>query len=442
MFACIFSPGIDPGRYALFIDFASRFSPLVEETTPDSATLDLRGTELLNGPFPKLPERMVRLARQDGITVRTAIAGNPDAAFHAAHGFTESVFIPSGAEGESLRNLPIEILAAALASAPQERFHEILTTLQSWGVRTFGQLAALPAAGISERLGPEGARLQKLAMGSSFRSIVVRQPEPIFRRRLTPESPIRLETDLLFALFELLAEIHQDLKDRNLAISGLRIDMRLANKSDYERSFDFPSPLQDFKTLKKIIELEMSGSPPPAPVSSLELLAKPGRFRRMQSGLFHPNAPEPEKMQMALARIARMMKSAGRDHAGSPEIEDSHHPDPFRMKPFFPGSAPRKKETRATPSQPVLRKMRPPLDATVWMEQNRPVRLKAAGSGIRPGIAGQIVVAAGPWKSSGEWWTKAKWQREEWDLELHDGTVCRIFLDRRRNLWFVDAIYD
>lgn len=438
MFACIFSPGIDPARYALLIDFANRFSPLVEETTPDSATLDLHGTERVNGPFPNLPERIVRLAHQDGMTVRTAIAGNPDAAFHAAHGFTASVFIPPGTEGESLRNLPIEILSPPLASTPQERFHEILTTLHSWGVRTFGQLAALPAAGISERLGPEGARIQNLAMGSSFRSIVVRQPEPVFRRRRTLESPLRLETDLLFALFELLTEIHRDLKQRNLAVSGLRIDMRLSDKSDYERSLDFPSPIQDFKTLKKIIELEMSGSPPPAPVSSLELLATPGRFRGIQSGLFHPNAPEPEKMQLVLARITKM---AGRDHVGSPEIDDSHHPDPCRMKAFS-GSASRKKENGAPPPLPALRRLRPPLNATVWMERNRPIRLKASGSGIRPGIAGQIVVAAGPWKSSGEWWTNTKWQREEWDLELRDGTACRIFLDRRRNLWFVDAIYD
>ena len=60
---------------------------------------------------------------------------------------------------------------------------------------------------------------------------------------------------------------------------------------------------------------------------------------------------------------------------------------------------------------------------------------------------GEVVQAAGPWRSSGAWWSafakaSAGWDRDEWDAELADGSVCRLFHDRRSGVWFVDGIFD
>jgi protein ImuB len=54
---------------------------------------------------------------------------------------------------------------------------------------------------------------------------------------------------------------------------------------------------------------------------------------------------------------------------------------------------------------------------------------------------GAIVQAAGPWRSSGNWWG-ASWNRDEWDVALATGIVCRIFRDRVTERWFLEAIYD
>ena len=102
MFCCIYAIDKDNSDYQALVAFASRFSPLVEETGGDSVVLDLEGTELLNGPFTDFPGRITRLAEREGMAVRAAVAANPDAAFHAAHGLPESVFIEPGKEAEYL----------------------------------------------------------------------------------------------------------------------------------------------------------------------------------------------------------------------------------------------------------------------------------------------------------------------------------------------------
>jgi protein ImuB len=54
----------------------------------------------------------------------------------------------------------------------------------------------------------------------------------------------------------------------------------------------------------------------------------------------------------------------------------------------------------------------------------------------------RVVAGAGPWRVSGEWWDAHGWARDEWDLLLHDGTLCRLAHDRVTGAWMLDGIYD
>ena len=64
--------------------------------------------------------------------------------------------------------------------------------------------------------------------------------------------------------------------------------------------------------------------------------------------------------------------------------------------------------------------------------------------------SGAIVQAAGPWRTSGEWWMEAGrqadgptgqqgssrdagWDRDEWDVAMADGTVYRLVVEREGN---------
>jgi protein ImuB len=54
---------------------------------------------------------------------------------------------------------------------------------------------------------------------------------------------------------------------------------------------------------------------------------------------------------------------------------------------------------------------------------------------------GQVIQAAGPWRSSGAWWDRPQhWARDEWDVAMSDGSVCRL-LDEGGS-WSLEGIID
>jgi protein ImuB len=71
----------------------------------------------------------------------------------------------------------------------------------------------------------------------------------------------------------------------------------------------------------------------------------------------------------------------------------------------------------------------------VSVEAGAPVFVAAAG------VRGAIVDRAGPWRASGDWWDVA-WSRDEWDVQVADGGLFRIFRDRLRGEWFVEGELD
>jgi protein ImuB len=78
--------------------------------------------------------------------------------------------------------------------------------------------------------------------------------------------------------------------------------------------------------------------------------------------------------------------------------------------------------------------------ARVAVTDGRPVRVTTDRRGF---AGGAVVQCAGPWRTSGAWWTEAlPWNRDEWDVALNDGAVYRIFQDRVTDAWFIDAIVD
>jgi len=87
---------------------------------------------------------------------------------------------------------------------------------------------------------------------------------------------------------------------------------------------------------------------------------------------------------------------------------------------------------------------RPVLAAKVELEAKRPVRVFFAG------MQGDVAAAAGPWKTSGEWWREDAWQQEEWDLELvfrvgrgeSERRLYRVYYDAKCEGWFVRGVYD
>ena len=490
MFACVYATGVCD--HSALVELAYGFSPKVEETACDTVVLDIEGCEMLFGPPRDTAIALARQAARLGIKANIAVASNPDAAIHSAKAFNGVTVIPAGEELNRLGDLPVRavmdfgfwILDFGLAHQPRRtnpkskiqnpkspELADALETLETWGVRTFRELAALPEAGVAGRLGPIGVRLQKLARGTNIRPLLLKKQAPVFERSLELDDPVELLEPLSFILSRLLNQLCATLNAYALAANELKVRLKLEDRTEIERLLRLPIAMRDPRTFLKLLMLDIESHPPQSGVTGVSIAAEPAPPRSIQKGLFQPLAPEPEKLELT---IARLVKLVGVDNIGSPELMDTHRPGAFRMKRFGvkrtangkgraregnstsrnrssrlqrPIQNPKSKIQNLKP--PIrnpqyhlgFRVFRPPLRAKVESVSGRPTRISARAA--FGSISGKVVRLAGPWRTSGEWWMKERWDRAEWDVAVGDSKVLyRVYQETRSGLWFVEGVYD
>ena len=460
----------EAAAHAALLDCAQSFSPRVEDAGCDTVLLDLAGMEPLFGPLPKIARDIARRASDLGLEANVAVASNPNTAALGARGFSGVIVIPAGREAEQLGNLPLEVLFAG------GRDLQTLEVLERWGIRNFHALAALPEIALSERLGQEGIRLQQLARGCSFRSLVPVEPPLIFEEAIELEYPLVLLEPLAFLLARLLDQLCARLGARALSTQELNLDLtlecgtpdyvetgaparligyssRAQARQSFQRTLRLPVPLLDAKVFLKLLQLDLNAHPPGAPIVKVKLSAEPVRPRAAQSGLFLPPSPEPEKLELTLARIAGIV---GENKVGSLQLLDTHRPEAFRMRRFDPhmeeqatrktkasrNDKPAESQKQNAAVVTAMRIFRPPLRATVTLQEGRPARIECPK---RKEICGEILWAAGPWRTSGDWWEQEGWARDEWDIALQETTgitLYRLVRDLLSGQWVLEGNYD
>jgi protein ImuB len=471
--------------HAALMDLGWSVSPRIEDTAPDTIVLDLAGLNSLYGPDETIAAQLAERALRLGLITRIATASKMDAAIFATRGFAGITVIPEGEESEILGSLPIHVLAPSA---------EVRETLDRWGVRTCAALAALPVLELSERLGQEGVRLHELARAQSERSMVPAELEVHFEEEMELEDALGELEPLAFLLGRLLDQLCVRLDARSLAACAVRVRFELdpgledfgdtsgasphilnhrggqdihrppptpvvdsgtsrhsmaglggrSGQKIYERVLNLPVPMRDSKMLLKLLRLHLQSDAPRAPIVKMIVALDAARPRLAQGDLFLPCSPDPEKLELTVARLANLV---GDEQIGSPELMDTHRPGEFRMCRFV---APRDAaETRRAvrrradqkgatiaesgagskekPSLPKtgFRVFRPALPARVDLREGCPAWVTFFGSGLagtspetRPGLRGHVLAASGPWRSSGDWWREDGWHNDEWDLEI------------------------
>jgi protein ImuB len=106
------------------------------------------------------------------------------------------------------------------------------------------------------------------------------------------------------------------------------------------------------------------------------------------------------------------------------------------MQAFAPGAVRAPRGDCSTEARLSLRRFRPPKYAQVIVAQERPVRINS------PAVSGPVVVAKGPWRTSGDWWRVSRWKRDEWDVETAAGGLYRLYQEIDSRRWFVEGSYD
>jgi protein ImuB len=483
---CMRSEAQEKAAHAALLDVAWSVSPRIEDSAPDTVVLDLEGLNGLFGPDENIARELKQRVAAIGLASRVAVAANMEVAIHAARGFSGITIIPAGEERRRLGALPVGALATEA---------ETLEILDRWGVETLQALAALPVLQLSERLGQEGVRLSELARGVRQRSLVLAQASTSFAEEMELDDAVEELEPLSFLLGRLLDQLCARLEARALAVRAVRIRFELqpSFENDFQtlkgdvrkkpevKHFDklltLPVPMRNAKTLLKLLRLQLQGDPPPAPIQKIYMTADAAASRVAQNGLFVPCGPDPEKLEVTIARLGKLV---GEGNVGCAELLDSHRPDSFRMARFAVASEQSKRRGKSEPrvkekseargTVTGLRVVRPAQAVRVEMRDEQPARIYLRG------MRGEVVAASGPWRSSGEWWQEDAWHQDEWDLEIefcassivaaqHAAPVplqqksdrsqsnkqsgaslqCglyRIYFDALRQEWFLRGVYD
>jgi protein ImuB len=467
------SPAQEKSAHAALLDLGWSVSPRIENVAAGTIVVDLAGLGALFGGEKDIAHLLRERAEDLGLSVNVAVSANIETAVHASRGFPGITLIPAGVEAQCLAALPVAAL---------ELSAEIAETLERWGIRDCAALAALPVLELSTRLGQAGVHLHALARGAVERSLVLAHPDFDFQEEMELDEAVADLEPLAFLLNALVLQLTARLASRSLAIAILRLRFELEPSFEkglqvgddasrqktapvtYEKVLALPVPTRNSAMLLNLLRLQLQSDPPQAPVQKIFLAAEPARPRAAQSGLFMPASPDPERLELTLARLANLV---GELNVGAPALVDTHRPGEFRMERFAPPQEEKKSrgnKSRKTGSasrnncEPdcesrtaiAFRAFRPPPPARVTLREDRPARVSFQG------LRGEVLAASGPWRTSGDWWSEDGWRQDEWDLEIRlsaragdnaaspqpQRALYRFVYDGVRENWFVRGIYD
>jgi protein ImuB len=423
MFGALHAP-VPPPDGAL-LALAREFTPRVQSLDAGGALLDLHGLGRV-WPTPEdLGRALIAAAAARGWPdTRVALAATRVAALVAARGREGLTVVPPGQEAATLAPLPLGLLD--LDEDRREVFRR-------WGLHTLGDLAALPARGLAERLGPEGPRLRRLARGEDEAPLVPTRARETFECTLELEWPVDGLEPLSFLLARVLEPLCAHLTERGRRAAALELDLGLVDGRRHRRALRPAAPSAQARTWRTLLLLDLETHPPDEAIQALTVRAEPTPARTVQFSLLDPAQPSPERLAETMARL-HAWTASGR--AGAPGLVDTHRPGAFVMETFSPGPVAPGASLAGPPGPRLaLRAFRPPRPARVALRDGAPTFVSAGP------VRGEVVDRAGPWRASGDWWDVA-WSREEWDVSLGAAGLFRIFRDRLRDEWFVEGELD
>jgi protein ImuB len=490
--------------HTLLIAIAAEFSPRYEQHRADLVSVDVRGLSRLFGSPRAIGEALRREAATRGVRVHVALASTRMAALVLAVARPGLTVVTAAEQAAALAPIPLGVLeqlhedarprteSATQVRVRADEARAAIAALKQWGVRTLGELAALPAADLSARLGRGGRIWQAIARGDEVRPLVPLVPEERFEGATELEWPIEGHEPLSFVLTRLLEPGGQRLERRDRGAAVLHVVLRLVTRDVHTCRLELPSPLRDVRALRTLVLLDLEAHPPAAAIDLVTVTIEPTPGRIVQHALFARPHPTPEQLSTLLARLGALM---GQDRVGTLTRIDSYRPGAFAMAPFAtehedisqpptsnlqpPASNLPPPLADLRPATSALRRCRQPVPARVVVDAHRRPRNVSTE---RRGFAGGTVLAcAGPWRTSGAWWDdeggktdagsqgsdvgmetdeigrstnnrdltervrrydSGSWSRDEWDVSLDDGAIYRIFRDRTTDGWFIEAVVD
>ncbi len=231
------------------------FCPRVEAVEPGVCAFGARGPARYFGGETELASRIIAAVAELGVQARAGVADGLFAAHLAAHTTPAAPTTPCGPH--HLRAAPATSAASAASAAPTApaahaapavlvvppgRTAEFLARqpvsvladqdlvgqdlaglLNRLGLRTLGDLAALPAGDVASRFGAAGETAHRLASGLGSRPLAVRPPAEDLSVTQMFDPPEPLAEPVVFAAKALAERMHEGLAARGLTCVRVQV---------------------------------------------------------------------------------------------------------------------------------------------------------------------------------------------------------------------------
>jgi protein ImuB len=413
--------------WSLTLEALDAASPLVEDAAVGLAFLEMRGIE--GGAarwLPSVREALSAYPETNAFDFRLGSAANKFVARAAARVADETI-VPSGEEAAFVAPLPLHAL---------DLERDVVERLVLLGIRTLGDVAALPHGPFVRRFGAEAARWHANARGIDERPLVPRPRTLRIDRSVYGEGTAEREDQVLFALRTLVGRIADDVAYAGKRCGLLRLALECEDSTTLELPTTLARPTAQSTTMFDLLRARLEGHVLSAPVVGMRLSAERLEEGGTEIALFTGGDPDPEVVAVALARLEAALgpNSAlrARVQAGN-RYETRFVYEPFSMIPSeVMRAAPAPRSEIGT----LAYRMLEPREVEVRIERGRPARV----------AGGAVLDVAGPWRVDELWWAQVldeggvPYACDAYDVLLDDGSLRRIVFERGR--WYLRGIYD
>ena len=430
-------PDIDAALLAQVREDFGRFTPMAATDGDDALILDVTGCAHLFGGEVGLVRAIEARATRIGLSIRTALAGTPQAARALARFGRGGVF-EAGQDRMAVRALPIAALEL------EEKEHQALTRA---GLRTLGDLDDRPTAPLAARFGIElPVRLGRILGDEDVRITPFRPSPPCVVDRILFE-PITETTDVEAVIGDLLVEAmvwleQWQLGGRAFAVAFFRVDgaTRRITVRTGRATRDASGVMRLFKE-----RLAALASPldPGFGFDQLRLSVPVTQTVASTQATFEPRSTVAEDLDRLIDRLTARL---GPESVGRFEPVESHLPERAARLVW----AGRRQGSAAWPARDPDS---PPLRPFQMFDPPQPIETVSLAPDGPPAqfrwrrVTHSVARAEGPERIGGEWWRKPGHRtRDYYRVEDREGRRFWVFRaglygEEREPSWYLQGLF-
>jgi protein ImuB len=371
-------------------------------------------------------------------------------------GVQECEVVPAGGSASYLRDLPVEVLEADGAEG-----REAVSLLRRLGLRTLGDVAALPLDAVQDRFGRYGAQVWRRARGEAPTRMAPRTPPPDLEAQVSFEPALDSVEAVCFSVRTTAERLVAELAARQLVATGVRIEAEHDGAVASARTWLHPRYFS-VRDLVDRVHWQLQGS------TALRSRQESGRVRApVERVRFVPEVVEPAAAhseglwggageELVERGVARVQAMVGFDSVTRPVLQGGRGPaDRQGAVPWGERATALRPVDRPWPGQlpgpPPCRVFTEPLAAEVRDGTGRQVAVTDRGvvTGVPTrfflgevlGEGWQPVAAwAGPWPLDETWWAGEGGRVSRFQVVGADGRAW--LLTCGPDGWRVEAGYD